>query len=179
MNQQVEGAVIELCHVVRDMDAGIAHWIDVMGAGPFFVFDIDEPGSVDYRGEPGDSAIKVGFAFSGELLIELIAPLRDTPSVFKEVLDTRGEGYHHVMLAIDYQRGWDRLSGAGFEPALQGKLPDGAKYVLFDTREVNGGFVELMEQTPGFHFLLEKMRDAHVNWDRGTDRVRPLADLMA
>jgi hypothetical protein len=174
---ETDCAVVELCHVVHDIDAAMAHWIEFMGAGPFFVFDVDEPDSVQYRGQPGDSAIRIGFAFSGELLIELITPLRDTPSVFKEVLDSRGEGYHHVMLGMDYQLGWDKLSAAGFEPALQGQLPDGSRYVLFDTVAANGGFTELMERTPGFYHLMSAMRDAHVDWDRKTNPVRSLAEI--
>jgi hypothetical protein len=177
MKHETDCAVVELCHVVHDMDAAIAHWIEFMGAGPFFVFDVDEPDSVQYRGKLADSAIKIGFAFSGDLLIELIAPLRDTPSVFKEVLDSRGEGYHHVMLGIDYQQGWDKLSAAGFEPAWQGQLPDGARYVLFDTLEANGGFTELMERTPGFYRLMDAMRDAHRSWDGKSYPVRSLAQI--
>ena len=173
------GKIIELCHVVRDHEAGIRHWQEVMGAGPFFVFDIDQPGSVTYRGACVDCALKVGFAFSGSLLIELITPLRDTPSVFKEILDSRGEGYHHVMLDLDYRQGWDKFQAAGHEPAWQGRLPDGAEYVLFDTRRENGGFVELMEQTPSFHALLAAMRNAYDSWDRVSEPVRPLASLMS
>lgn len=177
MAQGRDCEVIELCHVVRDLDAGMAHWTNIMGAGPFFVFDVDEADSVEYRGKPGDMAIRIGFAFSGKLLIELVAPLRDSPSVFQEVLDTRGEGYHHVMLGTDYQRGWDKLSAAGYEPALQGQLPDGSKYVLFDTQAANGGFIELMERTPGFYHLMSAMHEAHVNWDGQSDPVRPLSSI--
>lgn len=46
---QADGAIIELCHVTRDLDAALLHWTHDLGAGPFFVFDVPVlPGQLYY-----------------------------------------------------------------------------------------------------------------------------------
>jgi len=40
MTIQPEGSILELCQVTDDMDAAIAHWTGLFGAGPFYVFDV-------------------------------------------------------------------------------------------------------------------------------------------
>ena len=173
---QPEGSVIELCHVVADMDRAIAHWTGVMGAGPFFVAEMRMEHL--YRGRPASMAIKVGFAFTGGLLIELIESLQGDDSVFREVMDKRGEGYHHVMLRLPYDEGFKKLTEAGFKPALESTTPLGERAVLFDTQDANGGFIELMDLHISFSGMVQRMSDAHQDWDRKTDPVRPLYDLM-
>ncbi|MFY9349473.1 MAG: VOC family protein [Sphingobium sp.] len=174
---QPKGSILELCQVVRDMELALDHWTRVMGAGPFFVFDVPVlPGQI-YRGAPTQVAMKVAFGFSGGLLIELLQQTNDGPSVFTELLDRYGEGYHHVMLRIPYDDGVARLSGEGYAMAFSGRMPSGERFALFDTREGNGGYVELMEISTAMEALLDRMHAAHCAWD-GIDRpVRSIADL--
>lgn len=69
---QPEGSIVELCHVVEDLDKALAHWTRNLGAGPFFVFDVPVmPGQL-YYGEPTAVSMRVGFGFSGGVLIELL-----------------------------------------------------------------------------------------------------------
>src|ERR1700712_581281 len=95
---QPTGSIIELAHVVADMDAAIAHWTGTLKAGPFFVGEMRFPEGHRYRGEPAMLAIRVAFGFSGGLLIELVQPLDGDRSVFAELLAARGPGYHHMMM---------------------------------------------------------------------------------
>ena len=173
---QPEGSVIELCHVVSNMDRSIAHWTSVVGAGPFFLAEMRMDHR--YRGRPAPMAIKVGFAFTGGLLIELVEPLAGDDSVFREVLETRGEGSHHMMLRIPYDEGFEMLTKAGYQPALESTTPLGERAVLFDTQASNGGFIELMDLHISFSGMVQKMADAHATWDHKTEPVRPLYDLM-
>jgi hypothetical protein len=174
---QPSGSVIELCHVVHDANASIRHWIDNLGAGPFYVVDMVAPTGCTYRGKPSGLSMTVAFGFSGGLLIELIAPIdRSLPSVFTDVLNIRGPGYHHVMLREDYDKGYARLSKAGYEPVFTGGLPSGERFVLFDTLRDSGGFVELMDLSPLVERQLETMAKAHREWDRVTRPIRPMAE---
>jgi hypothetical protein len=174
---QAEGTILELCQVVTDMDKALQHWTQVLGAGPFFVFDVPVlPGQV-YRGQPTQVSLKVGFGFSGGLLIELLQQTNDGASVFTEMLDAHGEGYHHVMLRIPYDAGVERLSRHGHEIAFSGAMPGGERFCLFDTRTGNGGYVELMEISPAMEESLSRMHKAHLAWDGVTDPVRSMAAL--
>jgi hypothetical protein len=175
---QPPGSIIELCDVVADMDAAIAHWTKVFNAGPFFVGEMRFPEGHRYRGRPEVLNIRVAFGFSGGLLIELVQPLEGDRSVFTEVLQKRGPGYHHVMLREDYDAAHARLSAQGFEIALESTTPFGERCALFDTQHINGGFIEVMDLHITFGRLTEAMAKAHENW-QGDDPKRPLADLFA
>lgn len=172
---QPDESIIELCHVVNDMDAAIRYWTTVTGAGPFFVGEMELTENQFYRGKPCEQSIQVAFGFSGGLIVELVKPIRDIPSVFREVLDTTGPGYHHVMLRVDYDAGFRRLSAAGYEVALHGTLPSGERCTLFDTRKDTGGFVELMDISPLIARQLDNMARAHREWDGHSQPVRSLA----
>jgi hypothetical protein len=104
-----------------------------------------------------------------------VKPLRNIPSVFREVLNTTGPGYHHVMLRVDYDEGFERLSNAGYAVALHGMLPSGERCTLFDTRKDTGGFVELMDISPMIARQLDNMARAHREWDGHSQPIRPFA----
>ena len=172
---QPDGSIMELCHVVRDMDAALDHWTKVIGAGPFYVFDVPaRPGQL-HRGQASAIDLRIAFGFSGGLLIELLQPLNDAPSVFREILDTKGEGYHHVMLRLPFDQGRERIEAAGYELAFVGQLPGGERFGLFDTRSGDGGFIELMDLTEASFGPIEKIHQAHLEWDGAT---RPKRDLF-
>ena len=174
---QPEGTVLELCQVVRDLDRALAHWTQALGAGPFFVFDVPVLPGQRYRGQPTEVALRVGFGFSGGLLIELLQQTDGGLSVFTEMLDARGDGYHHVMLRLPYDAGVARLSGLGHEIAFSGMMPGGERFCLFDTRAVDGSYVELMELSPGMTESLRRMHRAHREWDGATDPIRGMDRL--
>lgn len=169
---QPKGTVLELCQVVRDIDKALDHWTKTIGAGPFFLFDVPVlPGQL-YRGEPTEVSMRVAFGFTGGLLIELLQQTNDTPSIFSEMLDARGDGYHHVMLRVPYDDGVARLSGQGHEIAFSGQMPSGERFCLFDTRKADGSYIELMDISPTMEDTIARMHRAHLAWDGKTEPVR-------
>ncbi len=174
---QADGAIIELCHVTKDLDATLLHWTHHLGAGPFFVFDVPVlPGQL-YYGEPTEVSMRVGFGFSGGMLIELLQQTNDGASPFLDFLRERGEGLHHIMPRTDFDAGYARLSTAGHKVAFSGTMPGGERFCLFDTRAVNGSYVELMELSPAMLGSLTLMETAHHAWDGVTDPVRGMDRL--
>ncbi|OAN56215.1 VOC family protein [Sphingobium sp. TCM1] len=175
---QPEGSIMELCHVVGDMDKAIDHWVDVMGAGPFYVFNIPAMPGQTHRGAPTAVDLRIAFGFSGGLLIELLQQTNGAPSVFREILETKGEGYHHVMLRLPFDEGKERLERNGYGIAFAGTLPGGERFALFDTRAGNGGYIELMDLTAASFGPMEKIHAAHLAWDGKTDRKRDFFSLI-
>ncbi len=174
---QSEGAIIELCHVTRNLDAALEHWTRDLGAGPFFVFDVPVlPGQLHY-GRPTEVSMRVGFGFSGGVLIELLQQTNEGASPFRDFLEEHGEGLHHVMPRCDFEDGYRKLSAAGHEVAYAGQMPSGERFCLFDTRTVNGAYVELMELSDAMLGSLSLMEKAHANWDGVTDPIRPMSRL--
>lgn len=176
MSIQPEGSIMELCHVTRDMDQAIDHWTGLFGAGPFYVFDVPAMPGQTHRGQPSAIDLRIAFGFSGGLLIELVEPLGEAPSVFTEMLDAKGEGYHHVMLRCDFDAGRKRLEARGYQAAFEGRMPGGERFALFDTTAGNGGFVELMDLTEATLGPMTWLHEAHVTWDGKTD---PRRDFLA
>ncbi|WP_062344040.1 VOC family protein [Novosphingobium sp. CCH12-A3] len=174
---QPSGSVLELCQVVADLELALEHWTKTIGAGPFFVFDVPVlPGQI-YRGAPTEVSMKVAFGFSGGLLIELLQQTNDGASVFKEMLETAGQGYHHVMLRGPYDDNFARLSARGHAVAFSGQMPSGERFCLFDTQAADGAFIELMELSPAMEESLARMHRAHLAWDGVSDPVRGLDRL--
>ena len=174
---QPDGSILELCHVTDDLDAALVHWTRDLGVGPFFVFDVPVlPGQL-YYGQPTKVSLRVGFGFSGGVLIELLQQTNDGPSPFRDFLRDRGPGLHHVMPRGDFDAGHARLSGNGHEVAYAGTMPTGERFCLFDTRPFSGAYVELMEISPAMQVGLGKMEAAHRAWDGVTDPVRSMERL--
>ncbi len=174
---QPEGSIIELCHVTADLDAALLHWTRDLGAGPFFVFDVPVLPDQLYYGQPTEVSMRVGFGFSGGVLIELLEQTNDGASPFRDFLETRGPGLHHVMPRWDYDAGYARLSAAGHAVAYAGRMPSGERFCLFDTRADNGAYVELMELSPAMLHALALMEQAHRQWDGVTEPVRTMHQL--
>jgi hypothetical protein len=175
---QPQGSVIQLCHVVRDMDAAVRYWNTQFGAGPFFVGDMELSENQFYRGKPAEQSIQVAFTFSGGLMIELVRPIRDIPSVFGDVLKTRGPGYHHVMIRQDYDVAHANLTKAGYDESFRSLMPSGERCALFDTRQVSGGFVEIMDLSPFLLAQMERIAKAHEQWDGQSRPVRAMAETF-
>lgn len=176
---QSEGQIVELCHVARNMDAALQYWTKTLGAGPFYVFDVPVlPGQL-YYGEPTEVSLKVAFGFSGGLLIELLAQTNDGPSPFKDFLDIKGDGLHHVMRRIPYDEGVRQYSDAGYRIAFSGQLPSGERFCLFDAMADHGHYIEFMDFSPANMAMLGKIHQAHLDWDGTTDPVRDMASLFA
>ena len=174
---QPEGSIVELCHVVEDLDKALVHWTRDLGAGPFFVFDVPVlPGQL-YYGEPTAVAMRVGFGFSGGVLIELLQQTNDGASPFRDFLQRNGPGLHHVMPRIPFDDGFPRLSRAGFKPAYSGTMPSGERFCLFDTCAGHGYYTELMELSEAMQGTLALMEKAHATWDGKTDPVRGMDRL--
>ena len=174
---QPEGSIVELCHIVRDIDAALEHWTRDLCAGPFFVFDVPVMPGQQYYGEPTEVSMRVGFGFSGGVLIELLQQTNDGASPFRAFLQARGEGLHHIMSRADYDTAYARLSAAGFKVAYSGTMLSGERFCLYDTFASYGYYTELMEMSEAMLGSLALMEKAHAGWDGQTDPVRGMDRL--
>ncbi|ORA19910.1 VOC family protein [Mycobacterium arosiense] len=174
---QPVGSVIEIAHVVRDIDEAIAQFVEFWGAGPFYTAKMSFPSGHLYRGKETPMAIDVGFGLSGGLLIELIQPLDGDQSVFSEALDTNGPGFHHIVRRETYEEGAARYEKAGFERALETTTPYGERTIVYDTTALNGGFIEVTDLNVTFPALLDALAEAHDGWN-GEEPRRSLLPLF-
>jgi hypothetical protein len=170
--QQI-GQIIQMAYVVEDMEASIDWWTRDAKAGPWFLLDSFLAAGQVYRGEKSTADVRIAMAFAGHMCIELIQPKDANPSVYKEVVDARGYGFHHIGLATDdVERDIPLYKARGYTLAFQAAVPTGGAVAYMDGGAANPGFLELIPATAGMDETFTKFWRASVNWD-GTDPVRP------
>ena len=120
---------------VHDLDTALAFYRDALG------LEMTERRTVPEEG------VEIAFLPAGEGEIELLRPLDETSGV-AQFLEKRGEGLHHVCLAVDdvvvamarLRAGGARLLSA--EPRVN---VHGTRYVFVHPRSAHGVLLELYE----------------------------------
>lgn len=97
---QEVGRLIQTAYVVKDIRAAIDWWVTSAQTGPWFLLDHFLADDHVYRGQKSKADVAIAMGFAGSMCIELIQPLDDNPSVYKETVDQRGYGFHHLGVAV-------------------------------------------------------------------------------
>ncbi len=140
------GPVLQVAYVVPDIDEAIKAWNQQMGVGPFAVArDIAPFTGAKYRGENcDDMRLNLGFAYMGDIQLELIEQLDDRPSIYKEMLDSGNRGLHHYCFGVeDYATAYEEAISNGFEPVVQaGDASGGMMYC--ESTQIPGLILEII-----------------------------------
>src|SRR5216684_3468106 len=130
--------VNQIALVVRDLDAAMRRYWELLGIGPWRVYTYGPPlvHDMTYRGRAQDYRMRLALAQVGEIMLELIQPLSGE-SIYVEHLERKGEGLHHLGVFVPsfdeavaevQRRGYAILqSGRGY-----GRWGDGG-YAYLDT----------------------------------------------
>jgi Glyoxalase/Bleomycin resistance protein/Dioxygenase superfamily len=169
---QPDDGIIQMAYVVKDIRAAMAEWVSKLRVGPWFLLDRftgDEP---MYRGQPSKAEVSLAMAFAGHMNIELIQPNNDAPSVYREVIDARGYGFHHWGRATcQFDRDVAQYRQAGHEIGFICRVPSGGRVAYMDTTRQLPGFVELIELGGTFEPVFSRFYRASIGWD-GSEPVR-------
>jgi len=168
------GPIRQNGYVVRDIEAAMKHWTDVMCIGPFFHVERLRMVEHIHRGTPSELEISCAWANSGDLQIELVQQLNDAPSTYKEFLDARGEGFHHVSFWTttfekDLQRGID----CGLSVLSQGKTTAEGGFAYFEQEAHPGTLIELTDNRGIKGGIWDHIRDTSATWG-GAEPIRQL-----
>jgi hypothetical protein len=170
---QRTGQIIQMAYVVEDIRASIEWWMKEAKTGPWFLLDHFWAADQIYRGAPSQADVAIAMAFAGHMNIELIQPLDDHPSVYRDIVNKRGFGFHHVGIAmddVDAEIGF--YQAKGFETAFRANVPTGGAVAYMDNGRNDPGMVELIPATSGMDETFTRFWQASVDWD-GRDPVRP------
>jgi hypothetical protein len=171
--QPMEG-VAQTAFIVENLEAAIRQWAADMRAGPFFVLPrFLTPGQM-YRGAESRADITLAMGFAGHMLFELIQPLDENPSVYRETIERRGFGFHHLGIACtDVEAASRDYQARGYHEAFRASVPTGGEVVYLDNGEgAAKGFIELLPVTPGMDETFTRFWRASQGWD-GSDPIRP------
>jgi hypothetical protein len=170
---QRAGQIVQMAYVVRDMRPAIDWWIKDGGAGPFFLLDSFTGSEQRYRGQPSTADVSIAMGFSGHMMIELIQPKDNEPSVYKEIIDQRGYGFHHIAIAVaDVEAERLAYERRGYHVAFSAPVPSGGTVYYLGGGAGAPGFVELIPATPGTDEMFTRYWRASVDWN-GDDPIRP------
>ncbi len=173
MTQPV-GALLQFAYVVPDIEKTLKYWTEVLGVGPFFMFEHMELVDHKYRGSPTSPNLALALANSGEAQIEVIMQNNSEPSVYKEFSDAGGFGLHHVgYTPQDFDGEIAKYEALGCERALEGSLNGGTRVAYMDTRVQLGHLTEFWENTEEIMKLFHMVEDAAQDWD-GKEPIRIL-----
>jgi hypothetical protein len=168
------GSVSQIAYVVEDLDVALAYWVDVIKAGPFFLFEHATMENQRYRGAASNVDVTLAVGNSGDTQIELIYCENDAPSVYREFLDAGRTGVHHVgLMPENYPAACETYRSLGYEAAFECSIA-GTNLVYFDTLETLGHFTELWDRSASFVEFQRSVREAARDWD-GSNPVRQAA----
>jgi hypothetical protein len=170
---QRTGQIVQTAYVVHDIRAAIGWWIADARVGPWFLLESFKDSRGRYRGEPSTADVAIAMAFAGHMQIELIQPRDDRPSVYRETIEQRGFGFHHIGIAFDdVERAREDYAGRGYEVAFSTPVPSGGSVYYMSGRDPAPGFVELIPATLGMDDLFTRYWRASIDWD-GREPIRP------
>ncbi len=170
---RVFGKVCQNGYVVRDIEAAMKHWIDVMGVGPWFYIEDVKTDWFRCRGRASDVKMSIALANSGDLQIELIQQRNDAPSLYKEFIDAGFEGLQHMSYwTHDYQALYDRALSLGYVVGHEGCIGgEKGRFAYFDTQAHPGTIVEISDISGMKGKTFEHIRRVAADWD-GSNPIR-------
>ena len=139
--------VTQVAIVCRDIEATSKRWATLLGVNQPRILTT-KPGrevKLMYRNRPSDGQAKLAFINLGQVTLELIQPVGGD-TAWKEFLDTRGEGVHHIAFQVaDPARTIKAVWETGMPVVHQGRFDDGSgSYAYIDSAEALGVTLELL-----------------------------------
>ncbi len=141
--------ICQIAVVVRDIERAARHYADIFGleVPSWHLTAPKEETNIRYRGQSTDARAKLAFLQMGpQLNVELIEPVGG-PSVWREHLDSHGEGVHHIAFRV---QGMDEVLAyldAKGVPAVQRGHFTGGQYAYIDSAGYLGVMLELLAST--------------------------------
>ena len=146
-----DGHLDQIGIVVNDIAKVTSSFQALLGIGPFSVFNWPEDvGNVkaEYYGKPGNWKMKLAFAKTGQMQLELIQPLSGE-SVFMDFLRDHGPGLHHLRYIVpDIEKSFATVKKMGLQILSRGQgVHEGSSWAYIDTRDMlDGVLIELRIQ---------------------------------
>lgn len=166
------GGITQISYVVEDIEVSMKEYTRHMNVGPWFVSAPIQTKDSEYRGNIVDFKLRLAIAYSGHTQIELIQQLDDQPSVFRELIQRSGFGFHHFGVATKtIDEDVARLQAQGGTVAFRARSQRGARVVYLDGIGHLPGMIELIEMTDAQESFYTNIYAAALTWD-GTDPIR-------
>jgi methylmalonyl-CoA/ethylmalonyl-CoA epimerase len=140
-------AITQVAAVVRDLEKSLEIYHKALGWGPWNVYEHKPPMLHDthLHGKPVEYTMLGAECHAGPVVFELLQPL-EGPSIYKEWLEERGEGLHHVACMRPTHEEADDLRGhfsdLGAEVLMGGRIGETIQFYYLDTEPLLKVIVE-------------------------------------
>jgi len=138
--------ICQVALVVRDIQKTAGAWADALGVPTpnIVVTDVQDKTHANYRGSPTQARAKLAFFNVGpQLSLEIIEPV-GAPSVWRDFLDAKGDGVHHVAFHVEgMAQAVAYLDGKGMGLVQRGDFV-GGQYAYMDSAGKLGVMLELL-----------------------------------
>jgi len=144
------------------------------GIGPWYYAERRTIEGFYFRGKNYDIEFSTAFAYNRKLQFEIIEPLNEVPSLFKEWLDRHPDGdtmvHHYAAWPIDYDAAVERVRARGFAQ-VQGGLSAFGAFSYFENPASPNFIIELAPMHDARKAIYDRMEEAARGWD-GLDPIR-------
>jgi hypothetical protein len=131
-------AISQIAVVVNDLQTTMEQYTKLLGWGPWNVYRHEPPRLHDtvLHGDLVAYTMLGAETHVGEMGFELLQPL-EGPSIYKEWLERRGEGLHHVAVMLrDFDESTDlkeRFDQVGARVLMGGRIGETIEFYYLDT----------------------------------------------
>ena len=138
--------VVQVGIVVKDIEKVSRAYAEILGTEvpAWFLTDTIDKAHTEFRGKPSEARAKLAFFELKNITIELIEPVGG-PSTWREFLEERGEGVHHLAFEIKGMEEKIRLLAEHGLPLLQKGDYEGGRYAYVDGSGRLAVILELLE----------------------------------
>jgi methylmalonyl-CoA/ethylmalonyl-CoA epimerase len=130
--------ISQIAIVVKDIHAAMEAYRKALGWGPWNVYEHKPPSlhDTELHGKAVPYTMLGAETHVGPIVVELLQPV-EGPSIYKEWLETRGEGLHHIACMAHNQEESDaikeRFAAMGAEVLMGGRIGETIEFYYLDT----------------------------------------------
>jgi len=141
-------SVCQIALVVKDIEASVRRYAELFGvpAPDIFTIPPQEEAHTRFRGKPTATCAKLAVFDLGQVVLEL-TEADDKPSSWKQFIDERGEGVHHIGFKVaDRESAMAHFRKMGIGERHYGEYPGGS-YTFVDSAELFGVIFNIKEES--------------------------------
>ena len=141
--------VVQIGIVVSDVEKSAKSYAEFFGVEmpKLIISETEDKAKTRYYGKPTMARVKQAFFNFDNISIELLEPVGG-PSTWKDFLDSKGEGLHHIAFEIkDMDDKIAQLEDKGIALSQQGRWTGGSggRYAYFESEKKLALILELLE----------------------------------
>lgn len=138
--------IVQVGIVVKDIEKASRAYAEILGTEvpDWFLTDTMDKAHTEFRGKPSEARARLAFIELKNITIELIEPVGG-PSTWREFLEERGEGVHHLAFEVKGMDEKIKLLAERGLPLLQKGDYEGGRYAYLDGVKRLAVILELLE----------------------------------